>query len=332
MGNRPCTFCHVKSSEDEEAQLNDDEILAHPYQSAEDLTVQRHQQYSSAGSNSNVALRADVSESDPPRNRDTVSSTIAGRDHVNGSSWNDNIDAKGDAEQANLCRQFEQLDVSQLQTKSNFILDYSFLVDEYSVNVIQRSRVLLLLRGPSGCGKSTIANAVLAKYGSNATLCSADDYFMRNGIYRFDSSHLREAHEMCQNRSQTAALSGCNVIVIDNTNIKRWESSFYIKLARDNDYVIVEVLPKTAWKFDPDELCRRSKHNVPRDLIQKKLAEFESLRILYWAWFINIEDCQLIRSQAEVFFVQCQTNMREFSNTLQTLGGFVPGICERIKL
>jgi predicted kinase len=329
MGNRACAFCLLKSSEDEAVQLNDEEIMAHPYQSAEDLSVHRRPQYSSSpsGANNNVALRTYVNESDIHLNGDSALFTPSREEPAPSSYQKTSSETKAEEEQNALRRQFEQLDVSQLQLKVDAVhtQDYPFLSDAYTVGVIKRSRVLFLLRGPSGLGKSTIASVIAAKYASSAVICSADDYFMHNGTYRFDPSRLRDAHEYCQAKAQTAALSGSCVIIVDNTNIKRWESSFYIKLARENEYVVVEIIPKSAWGYDVDELVKHSRHGVPRETIQRTLGDFEQLRLQYWGWFVNTEDSQLIRSQAEVFFVQCQTNMREFSTALQTLGGFVPG-------
>lgn len=305
--------------------------MAHPYQSAEDLTAQRHRS-TYANSNCNVAPRVDANEPSTHLNRRGNDSPTAFPAHIQhqGDYQHDRNGAKGETDQTALIREFEQLDVSQLQLKINspHTLEYPFLADGYTVNVIRQSRVLFLLRGPSGSGKSTITSAIVAKYSSDAVVCSADDYFMQSGMYCFDASQLRDAHKFCQARSQAAVMSGSSVVVIDNTNIKRWETSLYIKLARENEYVVVEVIPKTTWQCDANELSKRSKHGVPREVIQRKLIEFEPLRVLYWGWFVNIENSQLIRSQAEVFFIQCQTNMREFSNSLQTLGGFKPGECD----
>ena len=48
--------------------------------------------------------------------------------------------------------------------------------------------------------------------------------------------------------------------------------SFYMKLAQKHCYYhVVIVEPFTPWKYDPDELALRNKHNVDRDLIAKKL-------------------------------------------------------------
>ncbi len=161
--------------------------MAHPYQSAEDLSVHRRSQYSSAGANSNVALRTYVNESDVHLYGDTALFTPASEETVSSGYQNESNDTKGDEDQNALRRQFEQLDVSQLQLKVDAVRtqDYPFLSDIYTMSVIKRSRVLFLLRGPSGLGKSTIASVIAAKYGANAVVCSADDYFMHNGIYRF---------------------------------------------------------------------------------------------------------------------------------------------------
>jgi len=61
---------------------------------------------------------------------------------------------------------------------------------------------LFLLRGLPGSGKSTLAKSL------GGINIEADQYFMVDGEYKFDSSKIKLAHNYCQ--SQTQAWMGSN--------------------------------------------------------------------------------------------------------------------------
>ena len=57
---------------------------------------------------------------------------------------------------------------------------FAYLVDTHTRSYLLKSHVLFLMRGLPGSGKSTLANYIARTY--HATLCSADDYFLRVGV------------------------------------------------------------------------------------------------------------------------------------------------------
>lgn len=126
------------------------------------------------------------------------------------------------------------------------------------------------MRGLPGSGKSTIVRSITSTY-PGCVVCSADDYFMKDGVYKFDGTQLSYAHSACQEKAKTACCDGVAVVVIDNTNIRRWEMNFYLELARHNDYVVVPVQPKTAWRLNPVELAKRNKHGLTEDILTRKV-------------------------------------------------------------
>ena len=61
---------------------------------------------------------------------------------------------------------------------------------------------LILVRGCSGSGKTTFAG-LLSEY-----VISADDYFTKNGEYKFDATKLHFAHQYSINATETGLLLG----------------------------------------------------------------------------------------------------------------------------
>uniref|UniRef100_A0A8W8KSP8 Uncharacterized protein n=1 Tax=Magallana gigas TaxID=29159 RepID=A0A8W8KSP8_MAGGI len=82
-------------------------------------------------------------------------------------------------------------------------LDFPCLRDPKTITYIKSSKTVFIMRGVSGSGKSTIARAIQKVYPS-AVLCSADDYFMREGEYHFSADDLESAHKYCQRLAEEA--------------------------------------------------------------------------------------------------------------------------------
>ena len=141
------------------------------------------------------------------------------------------------------------------------------------------------MRGLPGSGKSTF----LKQNHPNATVCSADHYFMEydpiteESKYNFSVTKLGEAHDYCYqltNMFFDTYISHKKQygIAIDNTNTQLWEFSGYVQLARYHGFkVIVHQFRSTLGErcFDkhirqPEDIesyinkChRRCVHGVP---------------------------------------------------------------------
>lgn len=80
---------------------------------------------------------------------------------------------------------------------------------------------VLILSGAPGSGKSTIAKKMVADRPGRVGVCSADDYFMTDGKYVYDSVKIADAHAFCL-RSFVSCLHDpdpYDMVVVDNTNI-----------------------------------------------------------------------------------------------------------------
>lgn len=114
---------------------------------------------------------------------------------------------------------------------------------------------LILLRGISGSGKSTFIERFLP----DAYVCSADHFFINEGVYQFNRRQLGIAHKVCQDKFKQALKDRVPLIVIDNTNTMLKEMTPYVKPAKRQGYRIECVRLNT-----PLEIAHgRNTHGVP---------------------------------------------------------------------
>ncbi|KRZ62940.1 Tubulin gamma-1 chain, partial [Trichinella nativa] len=136
-------------------------------------------------------------------------------------------------------------------------------------------KVFVILRGLPGSGKSTLARN-LAKMNNDSSIWCADDYFVDSGgIYRFNPDQLENAHNWCFAGAVSAIRKSQTLVIVDNTNIHRWEMKRYVLSAYRAGYEIFFVEPDTKWKFDAAACFRRNSHGVPYFTIQRMLDNYE---------------------------------------------------------
>eukprot|EP00854_Cymbomonas_tetramitiformis_P026281 gene26281-32215_t len=133
-------------------------------------------------------------------------------------------------------------------------------LEESSSNATTASRKKLhLFRGLPGSGKTTAAGALP----KSVVPVSADDYFMIQGKYVFDSSKLSEAHQQCQAAAVQALKAGRSVTV-HNTFTQAWEMAPFVKLAAkyDADLVVQDFfgLPSLGYLEESVGTCTISGH------------------------------------------------------------------------
>ncbi|ESO86356.1 hypothetical protein LOTGIDRAFT_167168 [Lottia gigantea] len=166
-------------------------------------------------------------------------------------------------------------------------LNYPFITDKDTVQLIEQSKVMFLMRGLSGSGKSTVVKKIQTIYPSNI-VCSADNCFLdERGNYNYDFNKLSNAHDSCKEMAKINCQRGVQTVIIDNTNVKYWEAKYYFNLAYLYNYIVIIVTPKTPWQFNAEELCRRNKHGVDLITIHRKLNTFEDFIPFFYGWFLN---------------------------------------------
>jgi nucleoside-triphosphatase THEP1 len=120
---------------------------------------------------------------------------------------------------------------------------------------------LFIVRGLPGCGKSTFANKIADK------VFEADMYFYVNGIYKFDYTRIRDAHQWCQQQVRFAMLNGVEKIAVANTFVRRWEMDEYYVMALKSDYKVTEITLSG--------LLHPNVHGVPNEKIEQMRAGWE---------------------------------------------------------
>lgn len=93
--------------------------------------------------------------------------------------------------------------------------------------------MLTIVRGLPGSGKSTLASRLASKVTNRvAYVFEADQYFERDGSYKFDASKLKEAHQWCQAITEHNLKNG-GAVFVANTFTQRWEYQPYLDMAKE---------------------------------------------------------------------------------------------------
>lgn len=142
---------------------------------------------------------------------------------------------------------------------------------------------VMILRGLPGSGKSTFAAEIMAKH-HYCAVCSADNYFMFGGEYRFDAVKLPLAHDACL-RKYVAFLHTppANLpvkLIVDNTNILVWEIAPYYRLAE----VFGHQVKVITFPCEVETAIARNIHAVPGLTILAMAERMASEHLPPW-WF-----------------------------------------------
>lgn len=118
---------------------------------------------------------------------------------------------------------------------------------------------VVIVSGIPGSGKSTFT-----KQQTNAVVCSADQYFTKDGEYKFDVTKLSEAHGECLRRFTQALLEKKDLVLVDNTNTTVLEIAPYYSMAKAYGYAVKLV----TVQCDPETAYSRNIHGVPLPAIK----------------------------------------------------------------
>ena len=132
---------------------------------------------------------------------------------------------------------------------------------------------MVLVRGLPGSGKSHLARALWSLTDAEMGVCSADDYFMVDGEYKFDPSKLAEAHLQCQSNC-FARYSIDDIAFVANTFTMRWEMSQYLVFVETFGLNLL-ILNLFDAGLSDKELAARNTHGVPAEAIARMRERFE---------------------------------------------------------
>jgi predicted kinase len=137
---------------------------------------------------------------------------------------------------------------------------------------------MTIMRGLPGSGKSFLAKKIAGE--NNASIYSADDWFVRNGRYVFKKDQLGIAHARCQQHVRISCQQGVNVVV-DNTNTSWNEISVYVDIAKEFGYNIQIAVPDWTphlfidGKWNVHFLSGRNTHGVPDSVLDIMAANYD---------------------------------------------------------
>jgi predicted kinase len=139
------------------------------------------------------------------------------------------------------------------------------------------NKTLIIMRGLPGSGKSTRARELQGEGVIHAT----DSYLTdpNTGEYKFDPEKIKDYHRQNLEDAIKSMEAGISPVIIDNTNVQKWEFEKYLDAAEVNGYdVKFETLDPTNYSEDfIRELAERQKktHNVPEQVIIDMLKRWE---------------------------------------------------------
>ncbi len=139
-------------------------------------------------------------------------------------------------------------------------------------------KTLIILRGLPGSGKSFTADilantgiAIAIGFGEpefKYPICTADDYFMKDGKYMFNASKLGAAHKTCQAKCEFALSEGLEKVFVANTSTTQKELSTYYKLAEKYGYIVVSLIVEN--RHDG-----KNTHDVPEEALERMRERFD---------------------------------------------------------
>lgn len=138
-----------------------------------------------------------------------------------------------------------------------------------------------ILSGVSGSGKSFLADVIMLDSTNTVTYCSADTFFIKDGVYLFNSTYLSDAHGHCFREFITGLQDRSELIVIDNTNLSPEEIAPYILGAQAYRYE-AEILTLRVDLKDLPLLVARNKHGVGEQSILRQYNKLNERKLMPW--------------------------------------------------
>ena len=102
------------------------------------------------------------------------------------------------------------------------------------------------------------------------------------------------------------------MVVVDNTNVRRWEMGPYLKLAADHGYAVILTEPRTPWRCDPAELAARNRHGVGEAVVAARAQDWQSTPPRYTAWLLNPDDTAALLERAGRLLSSCGAAVPQF--------------------
>lgn len=131
---------------------------------------------------------------------------------------------------------------------------------------------LIIIRGLPGSGKSTLGGNVVDSF-PGFTLCEADDFFVKDGVYTWNRAFIGAAHDECYSKAMKTLMLGGHAVVC-NTFCTVREIQRYVQGAKRAGFT-EDNLGITVYKCVEDY---GSVHGVPGNAIQHMKTRWEDYR------------------------------------------------------
>lgn len=136
---------------------------------------------------------------------------------------------------------------------------------------------LRFVRGLPGSGKSHLAN--MMKENEGALVFANDDYMTVDGKYLWTTDRAADAFHQNQAAVLWAMWDNKTPLVVDSCNIKPYHFMPYVKMAKWHQYEYSIIETNTPWRFDLDELEKRNKHYVTKDILEGMFVDYKSFSV-----------------------------------------------------
>jgi len=120
---------------------------------------------------------------------------------------------------------------------------------------------LYIIRGLPGSGKTTLAHKL------SPIVCEADQYFVRDGVYNFEPTLLKEAHKWCQMQVVQSMQNGAPIIAVSNTSTQKWEYQQYLDWAQQFGYTVFVIVCQNDFG---------NIHGVPPEATERMRSRWEA--------------------------------------------------------
>jgi predicted kinase len=97
-------------------------------------------------------------------------------------------------------------------------------------------KILIVIRGIPGSGKTTFAHTI------GKAICCADDWYMRDGVYKWDYENIGNAHAWCQRKCKRFMQVGVDKVIVANTNITERSMQPYFDMAEEFGYRVFSII------------------------------------------------------------------------------------------
>lgn len=123
-------------------------------------------------------------------------------------------------------------------------------------------KVLIIVRGIPGCGKSSFAKLL------SSTICTTDDFFMKDGKYTWVAAKIGLAHLWCQSICKKYMSEGISPVIVANTSTTKKELKPYYDLAVGYGYKVFSIIVENRHNG-------KNIHNVPEANVKAMIERFD---------------------------------------------------------